>query len=234
VGTEPAERPGIALLASPLLGPAVWKPVAGLLADSGWKVLVPAPFNSVSSPEEVLARLVDALPPGEPLILVAHSNVGLYVAALAAVRDVRGVVFVDAGLPSDETRTPTAPAPFREFLAGLADAQGILPVWTSWWAEEDLSGIFPDAVTRAAVEAEQVRLPLDYFDAAVPSPPGWAELPGAYLAFGDAYAVERASAEERGWPTATLAGDHLHPLVDPEGVVRTLVGLLGRLGFVST
>ena len=109
----------------------------------------------------------------------------------------------------------------------------MLPVWTSWWAGEDLSGLFPDAVARAAVEAEQARLPLAYFDAVVPSPPGWADLPAAYLAFGDAYAEERAVAGARGWPTATLAGEHLHPLVDPDGVAEALKGLLGQLGLLS-
>jgi len=217
-----------------LLGPAVWLPVAECLERDGWPVVVPPSPGVVSGPADVVERLLAHLPVDEPLVLVPHSNAGLYVAAIAAVRDVRGVVFVDAGLPSPDTVTATAPPAFREFLAGLADPAGVLPVWTSWWDGEDLSELFPDAVTRAAVEAEQVRLPLAYFEDSVASPTGWADLPCAYLAFGDAYAEERADAEARGWPTATLPGEHLHPLVDPDGVAEALVGLLGRLGSLSS
>jgi hypothetical protein len=233
VATEPAGRPRLALLPSPLLGPAVWKPVGERLVERGWEVVVPPAIGEVRDPHDVLERLLAHLPAGEPLVLVPHSNAGLYVAALTAARDVRGVVFVDAGIPSYDAATPTAPAPFRELLAGLADAHGVLPVWTSWWAEEDVARLFPDAAARASVEAEQVRLPLGYFDHAVPSPAGWAELPVGYLAFGEAYADERRHAETRGWPSATLAGEHLHQLVDPGGVVEALLGLVGQLGFVS-
>ena len=67
----------------------------------------------------------------------------------------------------------------------------------------------------------------------MPSPPGWEDLPAAYLAFGDTYADERADAARRGWPVATLQGLHLHPLVDPAGVAEALEGLLARLGVVN-
>jgi hypothetical protein len=225
-GTEPT----LALLASPLLGPAVWSRAAEVLVDRGRRVLVPPASAGITGPDDVLRMLRAALPAGEPLVLVPHSNAGLYVAALAAERDVRGVVFVDAGLPSDAPSTPTAPPAFRAFLAGLADAEGRLPGWTHWWPDEDIAGLFPDDVARSAVEAEQPRLPLGYFDASVPSPAGWRRLPAAYLAFGDAYAAERDLAHARGWPVTTLPGQHLHPLLDPEGVVATLLGLVGQLG----
>jgi len=223
----------LALLASPLLGPAVWAQVAERLTLRGWDVLVPPPYGEVTSPADVLDLLSAALPLNDPLVLVPHSNVGLYVAALAAARNVRGVGFVDAGLPSDDPTTPVAPAALREFLASLAGQDTLLPVWTRWWSDDDLTGLFPDARTRAAVEAEQIRLPLAYFDAVVPSPPGWQQLPAAYLAFGDTYEAERATAERLGWPVETLAGRHLHQLTDPEGVCAALEGLLGRLGFAQ-
>ena len=231
--TEPSSV-RLALLASPLLGPAVWAPVAEVLRRRGWDVLAPTPYSAVTGPDDVVRHLLGEIPHGVPVVLVPHSNAGLYVAALAAERDVRGVVFVDAGLPADRSTTPTAPASFREFLAGLADDRGVLPVWTEWWADEDLTGLFPDPEQEAAVVAEQVRLPVAYFDAEVPSPVGWQDLPTAYLAFGDTYAAERDDAERRGWAVATLAGGHLHPLVDPVGVTDALVGLLGQMGHSET
>ncbi|RNM16476.1 alpha/beta fold hydrolase [Nocardioides pocheonensis] len=218
------------LVPSPLLGPAVWQRVARVLVAHGRSATLPPPYLRVTSPDDVLGQLLDTAPTGEPLVLVLHSNAGLYAAALAAERDVRGLVFVDAGLPADAPTTPTAPEPFRAFLAGLADADGLLPVWTQWWDSDDLEGLFPDDAARRAVEAEQGRLPLSYFDAAVPCPPGWAGLPAAYVAFGDTYAAEATDAASRGWPVVRLAGGHLHPLVAPDEVAAVLEGLLGRLG----
>lgn len=226
------ERVSLVLLASPLLGPAVWGPVGERLTDDGWDVVVAPVVGAITSPEDVLARLLPAIPADVPVLLVPHSNAGLYVAALAETRDVRGVVFVDAGMPADGPTTPTAPAELRAFLATLADDAGLLPVWTRWWADEDLEGLFPDARARAAVESEQVRLPLTYFDGQVPSPGGWRALPAAYLAFGDTYAAERAEARQRGWPVTTLEGGHLHLLADPVAVSAALEGLVGQLGFL--
>lgn len=219
------------LVPSPLLGPAVWQRVARVLVAHGRSVTLPPPYLRLTSPDDVLDQLLDAAPTGEPLVLALHSNAGLYAAALAAERDVRGLVFVDAGLPADAPTTPTAPEQFRAFLSGLADADGVLPGWTQWWDSEDLDGLFPDDAARRAVEGEQARLPLSYFDAAVlPSPAGWADLPAAYVAFGDAYAAEAADAASRGWPVARLRGGHLHPLVAPDEVAGVLEGLLGRMG----
>jgi hypothetical protein len=162
------------------------------------------------------------------VVLVPHSNAGLYVAALAAERDVTAVVFVDAGLPSGGPSTPTAPDAVRALLADLVEDDGLLPVWTRWWPAEEVDALLPDAAARAAVEAEQARLPLEYFDSAVPTPPGWEALPAAYLAFGDTYSGELLQAERRGWPVERMSGDHLHMLVDPDGVAEALLRLIAR------
>lgn len=225
--------PSLVLLASPLLGPAVWAPVTDLLQSRGHVPLVPALPPVVATPAEVIGGWLREIPVDRDLLLVPHSNAGLYVAALAQARPVRGTVFVDAALPSGRPTTPTAPPAFRQFLRGLADAEGLLPPWSRWWEPAEVGALFPDPATRAAVEGEQRRLPLSYFDAEVPSPPGWEALPTAYLAFGDTYADERLSAERRGWPVRTLPGEHLHLLADPEGVTGVLLGLIGRLGVVN-
>ncbi|NUR07820.1 MAG: hypothetical protein HOQ45_12540, partial [Nocardioidaceae bacterium] len=104
-----------------------------------------------------------------------------------------------------------------------ADADGLLPPWTEWWPSEDTAVLLPDGTVRAAVEREQRRLPLAYFEAAVPSPPGWRDLPAAYLAFGEAYAEETARARASGWRVEVLPGEHLHLVVDPEAVADFVV-----------
>ena len=110
------------------------------------------------------------------------------------------------------------------------DNNGLLPPWTSWWDEADVAALFPDAETRARVELEQQRAPLSYFEGVLPVPQGWDERPGAYLAFGDTYAAERAEAARRGWPVSTLPAGHLHMLIDPKRIATELVALMNRLG----
>lgn len=220
----------LTLVSSPLLGPAVWAPTAEALRRLGADVLVPRPYPLVRTPADVLGHLLSEIPVDVPTVLVPHSNAGVYVAAVAAARAVAGVVFVDAGVPAGAPTTPIAPGRFRDFLASLVEPDGLLPVWTRWWPETDLVGLFPDGSARAAVEAEEVRLPPAYFDAEVPSPPGWRDLPSAYLAFGDTYAAELAQAHRRGWPMQRLEGGHLHPLADPDGVAGAILGLVGQLG----
>jgi hypothetical protein len=232
VATEPDPDVCLVLVPSTLLGPSVWAPVGTLLERRGWTVQVPGSPGEVDGPEHVLEHLLTAIPADRPVVLVPHSNSGLYVATLAVERDVRGVVFVDSRLPSSEPSTPTASPEFRAYLAGLADEDGRLPVWTEWWPGEDLGELFPDTGTRALVEAEQARLPLAYFDAAVPTPSGWEGLPAAYVAFGEgAYEEEVSEAQWRGWPVQRLDGGHLHQLVDPDGVAALLVGLVRQMGF---
>ncbi|MDP9117533.1 MAG: alpha/beta hydrolase [Actinomycetota bacterium] len=155
----------------------------------------------------------------DPVILVPHSNAGLYVPpVIDALSDqVRGVVFVDAALPgAGRHSTP-------EFLRELACEEGVLPPWTSWWDDADVAGLFPDAAVRAAVEAEQPRMPLAYYDHLPPAPHGWAARPCGYLWFGEPYDKGTDRAGANGWPTMHLPGGHLHMLIDPYEVASAVL-----------
>ena len=214
-----------ALLPSPLLGPAVWDPVAVALRERGHACVVVPPAGA--TPGEVLEAFRSGLPDGE-LVLVPHSNAGLYVPALAAGRDVRAVVLVDAALPSwDGSPAPTAPAELVAHLASLADADGLLPPWSQWWDAASLDGLFPDDPSRRRVQDDERRLPLSYFTGAVPGAEGWAARRCAYLAFGDTYADETAAARDAGWPVEVLPGRHLEMLHHPDLVAETVVTLAG-------
>ncbi|MET0932731.1 MAG: hypothetical protein ABWX56_03390 [Mycetocola sp.] len=219
----------LALLPSPLLGPAAWSQVGTVLADRGWAVAIPPAFGRIRSFHDVLAHWERALPDAD-YVLVPHSNAGLYVPALGERRDVVGTVFVDAALPPMSGSAPLAAPPLYRMLSGLADASGVLPRWTEWWEETDLAGLFPDTETRARVAAEQVRLPLSYFADRIPIAPGWTRRPSAYLAFGDTYARERGTAARNGWPVRTLTGGHLLMLTRPEPVASAVEELLGSMG----
>ena len=219
----------IALLPSPLLGPVVWEPVAGLLREQGWPTHVADLPVELGTPHDVLDSFATGLP-GEDLVLVPHSNAGLFMPALAELVGPMATVFVDAALPGSAASTALAPPRFLEFLTGLADDTGSLPPWAEWWDEDDLRGLFPDPAWRQRVQAVGRRLPLTYFSSTVRVPAGWADRPSAYLGFGDTYAEEQAQARDAGWPVEVIKGGHLHMLHAPEAVVDGILGLLGRLG----
>lgn len=228
--------PVLVLLPSPLLPASVWQPVAQRLAASGWAVaevgVLDASTNPLGTTGQVCAWFLDAIPADREVILIPHSNAGLYVPVLTTARRVRGYVFVDAGLPPTAGRARVAPEQFYDFLAYKADPDGLLPPWTQWW-DEDISILFPNPEVREQVELAQLRLPLSYFAETLPAPSGWDQRPGAYLGFGQTYAPERAAAAARGWPTAVLDGQHLHLLVDPDRVAAGIQALLGQAGLAG-
>jgi len=181
------------------------------------------------SPADVLHHFRAALPSGDDLVLIPHSNAGLYVPALTVRRRVAGYVFVDAGVPASGGRAPLAPPAVLGLLARLADDNGLLPPWSRWWDEADVAPLFPTTAVREQIEREQQRLPLSYFSESLPVPSGWDDKPGAYLAFGDTYALDRSEAAARGWPVTTLSGKHLHMLVDPQQVATEIDALLPKI-----
>ncbi|MGC4192271.1 MAG: hypothetical protein QM589_14055 [Thermomicrobiales bacterium] len=214
------------LMPSPLLGGSVWEPVAEALRASGHDAFIVPPMRTVpSSPADVIGHLLDVVPANGCFVLVPHSNAGLFVPALIAVRSVATTVFVDARLPPASGQVVGAEGEFLHVLAGMADGDGTLPPWTRWWSEEDLEALYPTVEARQRVEREAPRLPLSYFRAAVAVPPGWDHAGGAYLAFCETYRAERDGAARRGWPTATIPGGHLHMLHDPTGVAGWIVRL---------
>ncbi|MGV8966288.1 MAG: alpha/beta hydrolase [Cellulomonas sp.] len=221
----------VALLPSPLLGPAMWRPVERALVARGWAATTARPpADAPRTVDDVLAGLLEALPRDRDVVVVAHSNAGLYVPALVRERAVVAALFVDAGLPVREGPIPLASAEFREFLRATADGQRLLPGWTHWWTDDDLDGLFGRGTGRADVEREQPRLPVSYFDGSMHAHAGWDDVPCGYLAFGQTYAAERLDAQTRGWPVATIEGGHLHPLVAPDQVAAAIAALLGELG----
>ena len=204
---------------SPLVGFESWTAVAEVW--NGPSVILDTAGDDAA---DVLAAMLDGIPTGEPVTLVAHSNAGAYVPSIAAARTVGCQIFVDAILPPASGAVALASPAMLDFLEPLASAEGILPRWSDWWGEE-ADALFADAETRAAIERSEPRLPLAYFHASLPTPDGWDDRASAYLAFGDTYGPEFDDAQQRGWPTERLDGHHLHLLVDPEGVASAIAAL---------
>ena len=102
------------LVHSPLVGPASWDQIAPHLAEPGWQVTIPDLTSTVATGPPYCSRqaeLVARAAADQPAVLVGHSGAGpLLAAAGAMIAQVRGYLFVDAGLPfPGQTWMDTAP-----------------------------------------------------------------------------------------------------------------------------
>ena len=217
------------MLPSPLLPASVHDGLRDALGRRGLSASVaPGLLDTGQGALDLVARWASLVGPGT--VLVAHSNAGYLAPLVRAAGGTPGpIVFMDAALPPAAGSCALAPAPFREWLGELADAEGQLPPWTRWWPRTDLDEVLP-ADLFDAVDAVCPRLPLDYFDTVVTAPPGWVDGPNAYLAFGVTYGDERAFAERHGWPVADLEGLHLAFVTEPDVVATSIASLVGRIG----
>jgi hypothetical protein len=230
-------QPVFVLVHSPSVGPLTWAPVADRLEARGLESIVPSLLDVADAAAPFWPRVVDdvtaamrRLNPDRSVLLVAHSNAGLFVPLLVTHTDrpVSGCLFVDAALPAPVDSTPVVPADLLEFLRSKV-IDGRLPPWTEWWDEADVAPLFPDPVTRAAVTAEQPRLPLAYYEQMVPVPAGWDTHPCGYLLFGPPYDEVAADARRRGWLVEDLPGRHLHEIVDPDAVADRIITMAQHL-----
>jgi hypothetical protein len=163
----------------------------------------------------------------QPVVLIGHSGAGplLPVIADALTGDVAALV-VDAFLPPSRGGAPLAPPAVMGHLRALA-TDGVLPPWPSWFGEDAMRELVPDTGLRAALEREMPRLPLSYFEASIPMPPGWSDRACAYLLFSrDPHGTSAAGARGRGWPVRDIQGArHLATVTDPSEVADALLEL---------
>jgi pimeloyl-ACP methyl ester carboxylesterase len=226
--------PRFVLLASPLLGPMAWQAVAAELARRGRAATAPAwpPLSSIADGfyEALAIGLAERLgPPGEQLLLVAHSGAGALAPAVAdrLAGRVSGVILVDAILPHPgRSWFDTAPPEMRDRLRAGAQ-MGELPCWDEWWPPGALERLVPEAAVREALVAELEPLPLAYFEER--APPATLVAPTAYLQLSGAYDDEGKVAGRYGWPLVRLPLHHLAMLTDPEPVASALESLAARL-----
>jgi hypothetical protein len=223
------------LVHSPSVGPATWMPVADRLRDAGHETVVPSLLTVADGGAPYWPSVVAAVraalagaDPARPVVLVPHSNAGLFVPVLARDlgRPVACAIFADASVPAEAGATPVVGDDFLPFLRELADHDGLLPRWTDWWTEDDVAPMLPDPVIRVAVTEEQPRLPMAYYLERIPAPVGWDDLACSYLQFSKAYDTQAAEARRRGWLVRHVPGEHLHQVVDPDAVTRTLLELV--------
>jgi len=170
------------LVHSPLVGRATWDLVAAGLAGRGYRVGVPDLAGTVAAGPPYCSRQAEVIASSasaKPLILIGHSRAGPVLAAAGAlIEQVRGYIFVDAGLPTPgQNWMDTVPPDLAAQLREMADAQGWLPPWPQWWGEEALAGLIPDPEVRRHFAAGCPRLPLAMFEEVHPPVPQWPDAP---------------------------------------------------------
>jgi pimeloyl-ACP methyl ester carboxylesterase len=230
-GREP--DPVFVLIHSPLVGPTTWSRVADELERRGRERVVPSLLGVAEADVPQWRRVTEVVRAAtartpNPIVLVGHSGGGLLLPAItsALTAEVAGVVFVDSFLPPPTGNMPLAPPALMDQLGALA-TDGVLPPWSSWFAEDAMRELVPDDRLRTALEDEMPRLPLSYFKSSVPLPDGWDALPCAYLLLaGEPYGGSAADARGRGWPVAEISGaQHLALVTDPIAVTDALLKL---------
>lgn len=217
-------QPGIVLVAGPLVGASSWEPTANRLRAAGVRVHIPdvlAGTGHVPSWREWTSHLLDQSSAEEAPILVGHSSASTLVVDLATKMRVRGVIIVDGDIPPPSgLARPVRPA-LRDFIAGLADENGLLPPWSRWWVNDisraKLVGIDalahdPDAFR--SFEMDLPRMTQGWFDDAIDLAP-WDHIPAGYIQLSPIYDHAADEASRRAWPLRRLQGTHLDPTLRP-------------------
>jgi len=222
----------LALLHSPLVGPATWQPVAEALAVRGYPTVAPPLVVRDTSPyrEPLVSTAVPAIGAGS-IVVVAHSGAGPLVPAIVARlgNRVAAAIFVDATLPHPGVAwVDEAPPPLVDHLAGLA-TDGRLPPWDTWFGDEDFADLLPDTAVREAFRRELPRLPWGFLTERTPAEQLPDRLPRAYIRLSSAYDDLAAQVEAAGWPVWRLDLHHLALLTDAGVVADAIEEMLSQL-----
>lgn len=227
-----AGDPVFVLVHSPLVGPGTWTLVARALEERGRRAVAPSLLGPGGAAPRDWRACVDAVCRclssfSEPVVLVGHSGGGtlLPVIADALAQPVRGLIFVDSGVPVRAGETAFAPPELLDEFRSLA-VNGILPPWSSWFGEASMREEVPDDSLRQALVGEMPSIRFSFLEQQIPSPPGWERAPCRYLLLSEGYRQSATEAQERGWQVEVIErAQHLHIVVAPDVVSDALLRL---------
>jgi hypothetical protein len=234
------ERAAFVLIHGPICGPDAWWPVADALG-AGTPTVVPALEAHGTAPywrshtRSIVHGIAQEVPPGVPLVLVAHNGAGQLLGVLGLVlRDVgyrvASYILADAGLPPEnQSRLDQLEATAPEFATELREhlgAGGSFPNWT----DASLRPLIPDAERRHRLLAGVRPPPWAFWQETIPRAAGWPEAPVGVLLFSRSYEATARAAHERGWPLRRLsANNHFLCLTDENAVAEELAVLADDL-----
>ncbi len=226
----------LVLVHSPLLGPESWASVGNELGFRNWAVVIPDLEDGGASSywrQHVQSVGRQLAPNREPSVLIGHSGAGPLLAAIAndLGEGAAALVFVDAGLPADESsrlemlRSEAGGRFADEFEAHLKSG-GRYPEWS----DLDLAALVPGAELRAAIIESMRPRAMDFWSEPLSAPAGWMERPCAYLQLSPGYAQPARKARTLGWPVIERAANHFALVTGPAEVAGDIEALLGELG----
>lgn len=222
------------LVTGPLVCVSSWQPTANVLRARGAQVEVPDVLAATAEPpawREWTDHLLNLVPINGQQIFVGNSSASALVAEMAAKRPCKGILIVDGEIPPSTGRAPPVRDSFRQFIGGLADANGRLPLWSRWFSgdarREALVGIEalrkrPDVFER--FEAALPRMSVGWFDDEIDLR-GWDHVPAGFVLTSAIYGHAAEEAMRRGWPIRQLSGTHLHPALEPQETADAIIAV---------
>ena len=229
----------IILVAGPPVRASSWEPVAQYLRQAGRSVQVPdvlalqASLPPWRAWTQHLLALIDIA--NAPLVVVGHSSASALVADLAARLPVRSLIIVDGDIPPVEgPAAPVRPA-LRDFIRGLADANGTLPVWSRWFSGDadraalvGIDRLASDPIALARFEQGLPEMSVDWFEDTIELA-SWKHVPSGFIQTSKIYDHASTEAQRRGWPVARLQGTHLDPTLRPAEVAEAILSMSSQL-----
>lgn len=232
------QQHGWLLVPSPLLGPSTWMPVAEALRCMGEEAVVAKASMTTTRDENHyrpwLAE-VCATPnpsPGLPVVVVAHSAACPRAFLLASELLSNGwpiahLILVDGRFPDGVAAVDAYPQ-LDQTLDAILRPDDYLPPWHRWWGSLVVS-LVPDSEIGKRVFDEAAPIPHSLLLEPCPAPPLPDSMGRGYLGFGNWYADSLEVAQQEGFLTVSVAGDHLHQVVEPEAVAGTLLGMVAGI-----
>ena len=226
------------LVAGPPVRASSWEPTAKRLREAGWYVQVPDILTYYTSPPAWSAWtrcLLDHIDAVGDAIVVGHSSASPLVVDLATKLPARAVIIVDGEVPpSHGAASPVRPA-LRQFIRGLADASGTLPIWSKWYSGDPhrtsligLDILATDPVALAHFEIGLPKMRVEWFNDVIELT-AWDHIPAGYIQTSKIYEHATLEAQRRGWPVARLHGTHLDPTLRPVKTADAILSMSHRL-----
>ena len=197
----------VILVAGPLVRASSWEPAAECLRAAGCHVQVPDVLAHHPSPPSWsvwTARLLEHMTRGHEQIVVGHSSATALVADLATRLPARAIIMVDGDVPpSRGAAFPVRPA-LHDFIKGLAEADGMLPIWSRWFTRDirrmslvGLDVLARDAAAFARFESGLPRMHIGWFDEAIELA-DWDHIPAGFIQTSAIYDHATVEAQRRG------------------------------------
>jgi pimeloyl-ACP methyl ester carboxylesterase len=226
------------LVAGPLVRASSWEPTAECLRAAGCHVRVPDVLAHHRPPPSWRAwtsQLLEHVTGGHEPIVVGHSSASVLAADLATRLPARGIIIVDGEVPpSQGAAFPVRPA-LRDFIKGLVEPDGMLPIWSRWFARDmqrmclvGVDILARDAAAFARFESGLPRMYIGWFDDAIELA-NWDYIPAGFIQTSAIYDHAAIAAQQRGWPVTNLRGTHLHPTLHPAETANAILAMSRQL-----